>query len=166
LGDLAALPPIIFTTSGIGSPDPLAVALADTWTANLGVTIQTELIPPADYADKIGTDHGHIFTFDWCADYPDPENMLDLLYHSAGPLNYGGYTNEEVDALLESARTEADPTARLALYQQAEEHILADTASVQVVYPQAYMLVRPYVKGFQLTAVPVVWPALVTIERE
>lgn len=166
LGDVTALPPIVFTTMGIDSPDPLAVALADAWASNLGVTIETELIAPADYADKIKHNHGQLFTFDRCAAYPDPENILDVMYHRSGPLNVGGYANEAVDALLESARVEADPAARLALYQQAEAQILADAASIPILYPEVYLLIRPYVKGFQLTAVPLVWPALVTIERK
>jgi ABC-type oligopeptide transport system substrate-binding subunit len=103
---------------------------------------------------------------DWCAAYPDPENMLDLLYHSASPANYGGYTNNEVDALLETARTEANPAQRLTLYQQAEDLIVSETASIPLVYPLAHVLVRPYIHNYQITPIPVIWPAWASIERE
>jgi ABC-type transport system substrate-binding protein len=160
--DLGAL---TFTTPGAGEPDPLAVALADVWTTKLGVAIETELVDPAGYADAIAAEHGHMFTYEWCAGYPDPENVLDLPYHSDSPANYGGYASAEVDALLEAARTEPDPGERLALYQEAEVLLLEDAPAAPIVHPLAHVLVRPYVRGYRLSPIPVLWPAFVAIER-
>jgi ABC-type transport system substrate-binding protein len=161
----ANIPPLTLVTNG-GTPDALTIAIADAWATNLGVTIETQLVTDNNYLAALAEQDGNLFTVDWCADYPDPENMLDLLYHSQSPANVGGYTNAELDGLLEAARSEADPAQRIALYQQAEEIVLAEAASVQTVYPLAYVLVRPYIQGYQLTAVPTLWPAVVTIARE
>jgi ABC-type transport system substrate-binding protein len=161
----ASLPELTLTAPGAGDPDPLVVALADMWAANLGVSIETELVNPSGYEDAIVRAHGHLFVHSRCADYADPENVLDLPYHSEGPLNYGGYADPQVDELLEAARTEADPGERLALYQEAEALLLEDAPAVPVVHPVAHVLVRLYVRGFRLSPIPVLWPAFVAIER-
>ncbi len=164
-GSASALPDLTFSTSGVGEPDPLAVALADVWATNLGVAIETQLLDPSEYAETIARRPGHIFTFEWCAGYADPENVLDLPYHGDSPINYGGYANAEIDALLESARAEPDPGERLALYQQAETLLLEDAPAVPLVHPLAHVLVRPYIRGYRLSPIPVLWPASVVIER-
>ena len=48
----------------------------------------------------------------WIADYPDPENFLDLLFHSESNNNHTNYSNPEVDRLLEEARIERDRERR------------------------------------------------------
>ena len=96
------LPPIVFTNSGTGSYVSSDVAaLADMWKKNLGVTITVENLEPNFYYDQIYADnHGQLFTGGWCADYPDPENFADVLFHSGSNQNNGDYSNPELDALL------------------------------------------------------------------
>jgi oligopeptide transport system substrate-binding protein len=161
----ATLPRLTLTAPGVGEPDPLAVALTDMWTNDLGVTIRTALVDQAEYIDTIVTQHGHLLISEWCADYSDPENVLDLPYHSDSPANFGRYTNTSVDTLLETARTEPEPGKRLALYQEAETLLLEDAAAIPIVHPLAHVLVRPYVHGYRLPPIPVLWPLSVTIER-
>ncbi|MCP4356777.1 MAG: hypothetical protein GY796_02010 [Chloroflexi bacterium] len=160
------LPPITLAAPGAGSPDAVTTALADMWTTHLGADIETRLISRDDYQDDLANQPGHLFLVEWCAGYPDPENMLDLLYHSGSPANFGRYQNEEVDALLEAARSEQVPETRLSLYQQAEELILADAATIQTVHPLDHLLVRPSIQDYQQTLIPLPWAGHITIERE
>lgn len=160
------LPPITLAAPGAGSPDAVTTALADMWATNLGAEVETVLISRENYADELNNQPANLFMVKWCAAYPDPENMLDLLYDSSSPANYGRYQNEAVDVLLEEARAEQDPAARLALYQQAEELILADAATIQTVHPLANVLVRPTIQGYQQTLIPLPWASTITIERE
>jgi oligopeptide transport system substrate-binding protein len=164
-GDVGAIPPLTFSSGGSNTPDPLVVALADTWQTNLGVTIETELLSPETYELQLAKRHGQLFMHDWCAPYPDPESVLDIPFHSQSAANFGGYTNAEVDTLLEDARTESDSAARIALYQQAEELLLADAAAAALVFPQTHQLVRPYVGGYYPTQIPILWTADVVLDR-
>ncbi|MEM7334928.1 MAG: peptide ABC transporter substrate-binding protein [Chloroflexota bacterium] len=159
------LPPLIYTAVGSGTADPVTTALVDGWTSQLGVDITIELISADAYQSQLNEQPGHLFAVSWCADYPDPENMLDLLYHTAGPGNYGGYSNPEVDSLLESARTEQDPATRVQLYQEAETLLLADAASIQTVHLLSHVLVRPEIEGYQHTLIPLPWAANISIQR-
>jgi len=116
-GSADALPPLVLAAAGAGIPDEMTTALADMWVTNLNISLETRLITTNEYEGELPNRPGNMFITTWCADYPDPENMLDLLYHSDSSANYGGYTNDEVDALLEAARTEQDTAARLAFPQ-------------------------------------------------
>ena len=49
-----------------------------------------------------------MFAAGWIMDYPDPEDILDILFNSKSRQNNTGYSNPEVDALLVQARTEQD----------------------------------------------------------
>ncbi len=155
------LPPIVFTDYGIGSYVGGSVAaMAEMWEQNLGVLITVENIEPNFYLEQVYSgNHGHLFSGGWCADYPDPENFADVLFHSGSPQNNGGYSNPELDALLEAARIERDVSKRIALYQQAEQIIVNDAAALFTAHSLSYQLVKPYVKGYVFT------PIAIPIER-
>jgi oligopeptide transport system substrate-binding protein len=149
-------PPIVFTNSGTGSSiSPGVAAMAEMWQQNLGITITIENLEPNFYYDQIYSgNHGQLFSTGWCADYPDPENFADALFHSASSQN-GGYFNPELDALLEAARVEQDVTKRIALYQQAEQIIVEDAAALFTVHWLSHELVKPYVRGYVLTPIDI-----------
>jgi oligopeptide transport system substrate-binding protein len=160
-GGVDGLPPIVYTDSGIGSSiSPHVAALAEMWAQNLGVTITVENIEYDFYYDQIYSgNHGQLIGGGWCADYPDPENFADVLFHTGSQQNPGGYSNPELDALLEAARVEQDVNKRIALYQQAEQMIVNDAPVLFTTHSLSYQLVKPYVKGYIFT------PISIPIER-
>jgi len=151
------LPPIVFTNAGTGSYIGASVAaLADMWKKNIDVTITVENIEPNFYYDQIYSgNHGQLFSGGWCADYPDPENFADVLFHTGAQQNSGGYSNPQIDSLLEAARVERNVTKRIEMYQQAEQMIVDDAAALFTVHWLSYELVKPYVKGYVLTPIDV-----------
>ena len=78
------MPPITFTVSGYGSDISDRVSgLVQMWEENLGVKITVQNIEPSHYQEAIDSGkHGQLISEGWCADYPDPENFADVLYHS------------------------------------------------------------------------------------
>ena len=86
----------------------------------------------------------------WIADYPHPQDFLEVLFYSDSDNNYGEYSNPEIDALLEMAGVEQDSNLSLALYQQAEQKLLEDAACLPLWFGQNYILVKPYIKGYEL----------------
>jgi oligopeptide transport system substrate-binding protein len=151
------LPPIIYTEAGIGSAIGGDVAaLAQMWKQVLGVDITVENLEPNYFYDKIiAGQHGQIFGGGWCADYPDPENFADVLFHTSSAQNTGGYSNPELDTLLERARVEQDVTKRIEMYQQAEQIIVDDAPVLFTTHSLSYQLVKPYVKGYTFTPIDV-----------
>jgi oligopeptide transport system substrate-binding protein len=151
------LPPIVFSNIGTGSyVSGDVAALAQMWQQNLGVTITIENLEPNYYYDQIYSGHhGQLFSGGWCADYPDPENFSDVLFHTGSPQNNGGYSNPQLDALLESARVEQDVTKRIEMYQQAEQILVEDAAALFTTFSLSYQLVKPYVKGYVFTPIDI-----------
>jgi ABC-type transport system substrate-binding protein len=160
-GSADKLPPIVFTSSGFGSDvNPGVAALIEMWQQHLGVTIQVENLEPDKYSDKLHEGrHGQLFSYGWCADYPDPENFADALYHSDAQQNIGHYSNSRLDALLEQARVERDVTRSMELYGEAEQIIVEDAPSIFLSHSMSFVLVKPHIRGYVLT------PIAVPIER-
>jgi oligopeptide transport system substrate-binding protein len=140
-----------------GDTDEWANALIQMWRDNLGIEVEIEFLDPINFTAAAHDGHGHIVLYGWGADYPDPANFLDVLFHSDSDINVSGYTNPEVDAILEKARTELDPATRLDLYNQAETQLLDDNATIPIYYSTDYILVNPRVQGYTLTNFGVKW---------
>jgi oligopeptide transport system substrate-binding protein len=156
-GGADKLPPIVYTDGGNGSDIGGDVAaLAQMWQQNLGITITVENIEPDKWSDLLHTgQHGQIFSYGWCADYPDPENFADVLFHTGAQQNLGNYSNPQVDKILEQARTEQDVTRRIQLYQQAEQMIVDDAAVLFTTHGLSHVLVKPHIKGYVLTPIDI-----------
>ena len=160
-GSAENLPDITLHVSGAGgAAGPQIEAIAEMWNRNLGVEVAIEQTEWATFLTDIDRRPNpyQAFSIGWIADYPDPENFLDLLFHCDSLGNRTGYCNEEVDALLEQARVERDANARMALYQQAQEIVVSDAAWVPLWFNKGYVLVKPYVEEYRFP--PTIVPTL------
>ena len=150
-GDISKLPPITITTSGWGGLVSLGLeAIIHEWQQNLGVEVQVRQLEPQRFLYHLRQEKDEMFFVGWIADYPHPQNFLEVLFHSSADNNYGEYSNPEIDALLEAAGVEQDSEMSLALYQEAEQRLVDDAASVPLWFGQNYILVKPYTKGYNL----------------
>ena len=86
----------------------------------------------------------------WVSDFEDPYNWYNTLWDSAeDPSQFnGGWANREYDELVRRARAELDPTARIALYEQAEAILAREYIHIPLFYDQYEVLVKPYVQNF------------------
>lgn len=142
-----ALPRITFITAGYSTVSPVTQALIDMWRENLGVKVEVKLIEPESYYYKLATELGNVYNYGWIADYPDPENFLDVLFHSQAANNVGKYTNRQVDQLLEQARVESDSQVRFQSYRKVEEILRQEAAAIPLSFGREAVLTKPWVKG-------------------
>jgi oligopeptide transport system substrate-binding protein len=146
------LPPIVISASGFGDSERDDLnAMIETWRDVLGAEVSVEFLDPVNFKTLVAEERGHMVSYGWCADYPDPENFLDVLYYTGGVFNVAGYTNPAVDTLLETARVELDVAARLALYQEIERLLLEDVAAIPLAHGVQDALVNDRVNGFVLS---------------
>jgi peptide/nickel transport system substrate-binding protein/oligopeptide transport system substrate-binding protein len=93
---------------------------------------------------------------DWYADYPDAENFLYPLLHSANR-GVGGnvsfYSNQTFDSVVSRARREPDDQRRFALYREADS-LAHDQAPMLFMffYTELYA-VQPWLKGFTVPSI-------------
>jgi oligopeptide transport system substrate-binding protein len=151
-GNISNLPPITITTAGWGGLVSKELeAIIQQWRENLGVEVTVRQLEPERYIYHLAEEKDEMFDMGWIADYPHPQDFLEILFHSEAENNYGEYTNPELDTLLEIAGTEQDEEESLALYQQAEQKLVDDAACIPLWFGRNYILVKPYVNGYILT---------------
>jgi oligopeptide transport system substrate-binding protein len=165
-GGADGLPSVTITQVGGGANVPFDVqAMVEMWKDNLGVDVQIQQTEQATFWEDLDAGRLQMWAVGWVMDYPDPEDILDIHFYSQSRLNQTRYSNPELDALLEQARTEQDVNRRLSLYQQAEQIVIQDAAWVPLYNGRDHVLMKPYVKGYEIP--PMVIPHLryVTIEQ-
>ncbi len=159
-GGVSRLPPVTLAIGGSsGELPPTIEAIVAMYHENLGVEIEVV------QDDALLAGRPQFFSMGWIADYPDPEDFLDILFHSQSGLNYSHYSNAEVDGLLEAARVERDATRRTELYLKAEAIIVAQAPWVPLWHSVDYVLTKPYVKGVEYAGAIYPWLRNVYIER-
>ncbi|MBN1161415.1 MAG: peptide ABC transporter substrate-binding protein [Dehalococcoidales bacterium] len=152
-GDAANLPPITLTTSGYGAAiSKIQEAIIYQWQENLGVEVKVRQLEPERYTYHLKEEKDNLFDMGWIADYPHPQDFLDVLFHTGAEYNYGEYSNPTLDALLDLAATELDVETSLAMYRQAEQMLVDDAAVLSLWFGRSYILVKPYVKGYEPNA--------------
>ena len=105
--DLANMPRITITTSGsFGATVSLDMEVVlQMWEKNLGIEAEFQQTEFATFLKDLHKRRFQMFDIGWIADYPDPENFLDILFYSESSNNHTNYNNPQVDALLVQART-------------------------------------------------------------
>lgn len=146
-GDASELPPITLTVTDADFGEILATMYQEA----LGIEIEVEVVDWGVFLNGLDAQKYQMYSLGWIADYPDPQNFLDLLFHSTSAYNHNAYSNPELDALVEEARVEQDHDKRMALYRQAEELLVNDAPWIPIYHSGGYYLVKPYVKGLVIT---------------
>ncbi|MFC2007135.1 peptide ABC transporter substrate-binding protein [Chloroflexota bacterium] len=150
-GSPAGLPPVTITVAGMGGVIPQDLeAIIQEWRSNLDVEVNVRQLEPERFLYHLNQERDELFYMGWVADYPHPQNFLEVLFHSGVDNNRGGYSSHEVDTLLERAAVETDNDMSLALYQQAEQKLVNDAACLPLWFGRNYILVKPYVNGYEL----------------
>ena len=148
-GDFPRITLTISGSFGASVPQYLEVML-EQW-RELGIEIDIQQTEWATFLADVTEKKYQMFSLGWIADYPDPENFLDLLFHSESSNNHTNYHNSEVDRLLEEARTERDRQRRFEIYNQVEQMILDDAPWVWTWFSgEGYALIKPEVSDYFL----------------
>jgi oligopeptide transport system substrate-binding protein len=146
------LPLITLTVEGYGNNIPSYLgAIIQEWQQNLGVEISVRQLEPEDLIYNLKQEKDEMFVMGWIADYPDPHNFLDILFYTGSEVNISEYSNPTMDALLDQAAIEQDEAVRLAMYQQAEQLVVDEAPCLPLFHGANYILVEPYVKGYELS---------------
>ncbi len=164
-GDVSELPPITITTMGWGGLISQELeAIIHEWRQNLGIEVKVRQLEPQRFLYHLEQEKNEMFYLGWVADYPHPQDFLEVLFRTGADSNESGYSNPEVDSLLEMAGVELDYERSLALYQQAEQILVDDAACLPLWFGQNYILVKPYVKGYDLNPMGLAMLNKVSIE--
>jgi ABC-type transport system substrate-binding protein len=93
------------------------------------------------------------FLLDWFADYPDAENFLFPLFHSAnrgGGGNRSFFSNPDVDRMIVDASRMLDPAARADACARIDSLVYAQAPWVYLYFPTTFHIVSERVAGYRL----------------
>ncbi len=165
-GDVSKLPPITLTTGGEGgAASGWLQAAVYQWRENLGIDVKIRQLEPERFFYSLKEEKDDMFDLGWIADYPHQQDFLEVLFRGGSDINYGEYRNPEVDVLLDKAGVEPDKNRSIALYRQAEQKLIDDAACLPLWFGRNYLLVKPYVKNYQVNPLGFAMLNLVSIEK-
>ena len=146
---MADSPPIVFVFAG-ADISPFHRAILEDWQQNLDVRIAYRAYGATYfYALPVILEAGaNIYEYGWLADYPDPYNFLDTLFHTESEYNVGRAGSAEIDTLLEEARVAGED--RLDLYRQIERRMVDEAIAFPLVFGEDYVLVADHVTNLTL----------------
>ncbi|MDX1651236.1 MAG: ABC transporter substrate-binding protein [Brumimicrobium sp.] len=131
----------------------LAKAVSFSLKQNLGVNVNIRLCTIEERDDAIRKGEAIFWRTGWVADYPDPENFLNLFYGgnvgtdnvSVNPFKYN---NPEFDALFEKALAETDEKKRMELLAQCDQMIINDAVVMPLLTDDFVTMVNLKVRKF------------------
>lgn len=138
------------------TPDQEMVDIAEiiqSFLKKAGLDVHIKQLEWSAYKSAINRGDADLFWISWWADYPDPENFLFPLFHSA---NHGAsgnrarYTNKEVDRLIEAGQGSIVPSERNRYYGIAENIIAEESPWVFFWHKMDFTLRQPYVKNYRI----------------
>lgn len=165
--DARNFPEISLTVMGTRTaPAPEVNAIIATYRQSLGVDVRVRQLDRDAFmgATQRDRDRPQMFMTGWIADYADPQNFLDILFHSRSRENMARYASPEIDRDLEKARSERDSAVRTKLYQDIEARILQDAPWVPLWHNKRYILVKPWVQGYSAPSVVQPWLKAVSLK--
>lgn len=146
----AGLPPIEILYNNSEILRLVAEAIQQMWRRELGVDVRlVNQEYKVVFASRRAGDY-QVLLGSWTADYLDATTFLDMWLGDSGN-NHTGWSDPAYDAILDRAKTIADPAARAAVLQQAEAHLLHAAPIIPIYYNTHVYLLHPAVKGWQPT---------------
>ncbi len=118
--------------------------------AEVGLTVTPRPHDEASFTALFTKRQHEIFCLVWVGDYPRQQSFLEPLLATGSPDNRVGFSDEELDRLLERARLEQDPAGREAAYAEAERFALRRAALVPIAWFRSHLAAQPYVQGLTL----------------
>ena len=116
----------------------------------LGLTINVDVVPPANLREQKAKGTLAFFRASWIADYPDAENYLSLFYgpnRSPNGPNYSRYYTANFDALYQKARAQTDDAKRVELYKRLDSLLVADCPIVPLFYDEVVRIYPKTISG-------------------
>jgi oligopeptide transport system substrate-binding protein len=121
--------------------------------AAVGVQVRIKALAWGSFLEAVkASNEVPMFLLGWEADFPDPSNFLEVLFHSKyiGTNNNTNYDNPTVDRLLDRAEGTIDEEERLRLLREVEGLVVADAPWVPLFHPETYEIVSGRVRDYEL----------------
>ena len=111
--------------------------------------VRVQALPWPSYLKDMVAGNLPIFMIGWQADYPDPHNFVFPFMHSEGAFaKFQGYSNPEVDKLIEEGISTIDPEKRAEIYDKLRKIYHEEVVSLPLHQGLMRRYERDWVKGW------------------
>lgn len=137
---------LLFQNSDDRQQQDMAQALTSTY-QKIGLKVQLQAVPAADSFGLLKQGKINWTLTNW-APRADPDGLLRILWHSKGFQNTTGFSNPEVDRLLDEAAGEFDTAKARATYTKAEQIIVENADYDFMLWPSEFAAYRSELGNF------------------
>ncbi|MBI2339125.1 MAG: peptide ABC transporter substrate-binding protein [Deltaproteobacteria bacterium] len=136
------------------------------WKKNLGIDVNLDNQEWKSYLSLLKTDPPGLFRLGWGADYPDPDNFMNLFTSTSGN-NHTHWKSAEFDSLIAQGSVEKDEQKRKAVYDKAQKMLLEEEAVIIPLFiPMQNVLVKEKLKPFPLIPMDFMYYKRVNLKSE
>jgi peptide/nickel transport system substrate-binding protein len=143
--------PLVLATSNELAPIMTMANAVKAAAEEIGLTVELRTVSAANYinlfVDPSAREGIDGFVTVNYPDYADPAALYATYGVPDGSQNFNGYSNEEVTALFDEARTTADPAARATLVTQAQALLQQDLPWIGIANPDTVLVTSSDLTG-------------------
>jgi oligopeptide transport system substrate-binding protein len=160
------MPTITYSTRGNQSIHLLEAEFIKTHLEAIGLKVKIEVLAFPDFIRKGRAGELMFFTDNWLFDYPDGENILQLLVSRNFPgVNKSAYSNPLIDKLYDELKQTTSLDQRDRIIQQMEEIVFNDLPWIPMMYESSFVLQYPEIKNFRKSSIIRNYVKYLKIER-
>jgi peptide/nickel transport system substrate-binding protein len=115
--------------------------------SQIGIDAEIRSLEWGTWLEEQGAGNFDMYICGWIGNI-DPDDFFYAQHHTDEFFNFTGYSNPEVDELLEAGRVETDQEARKEIYNQVQQEIIDDAPYVYLYNPDVVQAWQPYVHGY------------------
>lgn len=139
--------------------------LQDQWKKHLNIDIKFESQEWKVFLSRLDLDPPQIFRLGWGADFPDPDNFMNLFIKTSGN-NRLRWANQRYDQLVARGSTLKNPQDRKKVYDEAQVLLTEIEVPMIPLFVSAQnLLVKPYIRGFKTNAMELLYLKRIRIEK-
>jgi ABC-type transport system substrate-binding protein len=124
--------------------------------AQVGVTVEIVERDASSARSAVRKGEADLFLSDWYADYPDPENFQEPLFHSRNRGTGGNYAflaDPALDSMIDRARQTTSAAEKEDLSRRVDARVFELAPWIFLWFPMDLWAVRPEVEGWRIPAV-------------
>lgn len=129
------------------TPDTQIAEVVQDQLKAVGITANLEPVSQAESYPRVARRQINFTPMNW-TQRPDPDGLFRILFYTGAAQNTTGYSNKEVDELLDKARALTDMQARKPLYTKAQQIMIKDLPYVPLFFAIQYLARKETVQGF------------------
>ena len=117
------------------------------------------------FLSRLDLDPPQIFRLGWGADFPDPDNFMNLFIKTSGN-NRLRWANQRYDQLVARGSTLKNPQDRKKVYDEAQVLLTETEVPMIPLFVSAQnLLVKPYIRGLKTNAMELLYLKRIRIEK-